>query len=32
MTKPGLGADEGYMILTNEMLRTIALIASHHAA
>jgi methylaspartate ammonia-lyase len=32
MTKPGLGADEGYMILTNEMLRTIALIESHRAA
>ncbi|CAB3773709.1 methylaspartate ammonia-lyase [Paraburkholderia humisilvae] len=31
MTKPGLGADEGYMILTNEMLRTIALIESHRA-
>ena len=32
MTKPGLGADEGYMILTNEMLRTIALMASRHVA
>jgi methylaspartate ammonia-lyase len=26
MSKPGLGADEGVMILTNEMLRTIALV------
>jgi methylaspartate ammonia-lyase len=26
MTKPGIGADEGLMILTNEMLRTIALV------
>jgi methylaspartate ammonia-lyase len=32
MTKPGLGADEGYMILTNEMLRTIALMARRRAA
>jgi methylaspartate ammonia-lyase len=31
MSKPGIGADEGMMILTNEMLRTIALIA-HRAA
>jgi methylaspartate ammonia-lyase len=25
MSKPGIGADEGMMILTNEMLRTLAL-------
>jgi len=31
MSKPGIGADEGMMILTNEMLRTIAL-AGHRAA
>jgi len=31
MSKPGIGADEGMMILTNEMLRTIAL-ARHRAA
>ena len=27
MSKPGLGGDEGYMILTNEMARTLAAIA-----
>ncbi|HXE48658.1 MAG TPA: enolase C-terminal domain-like protein, partial [Ramlibacter sp.] len=26
LSKPGIGADEGLMILTNEMLRTIALV------
>jgi methylaspartate ammonia-lyase len=31
MSKPGIGADEGMMILTNEMLRTIALIAHRPA-
>ena len=31
LSKPGIGADEGLMILTNEMLRTLAL-AAHRAA
>jgi methylaspartate ammonia-lyase len=31
LSKPGIGADEGLMILTNEMLRTIALV-KHRAA
>ena len=26
LSKPGIGADEGLMILTNEMLRTLALV------
>ena len=30
LSKPGIGADEGLMILTNEMLRTLAL-AAHRA-
>ncbi len=31
LSKPGIGADEGLMILTNEMLRTLALAARHAA-
>lgn len=32
LSKPGIGADEGLMILTNEMLRTIALVARRQQA
>jgi methylaspartate ammonia-lyase len=32
LSKPGIGADEGLMILTNEMLRTLALVAHRRGA
>lgn len=32
LSKPGIGADEGLMILTNEMLRTLALVRHRAAA
>lgn len=32
LSKPGIGADEGLMILTNEMLRTLALVCQRGAA